>query len=168
MFSRMKRCPLPLLLLAVAATASAQTPAERTFDALKKLVGTWQEGEGKKSFRVVYRLTGDGTTLMETQFPDTAMEMVSVYHLDGKDKLILTHYCAAHNQPTMALIPGATDKEFRFDFVSGSNMKPTDSHIHNVRYRLLAKDHIVSEWGGYANGKPSGAPTKFDLRRVKA
>ena len=96
------------------------------------------------------------------------MEMISIYHLDGKDKLMMTHYCAAHNQPTMVLLPGATENEFKMDFVSGTNMKPTDMHIHSVRYQFVDKDHIVTEWGGYVNGKPAGAPDRFTLRRVKA
>ena len=163
----MKRTLLTLLTAMMALTALADTPAQRAFEAIKKLDGTWTMGSGKNAAKVVYKVTGGGSTVIETQFPGSTMEMVSVYHLDGPDKLILTHYCAAHNQPTMALLPGATPTDFRFDFVSGSNMKPTDMHIHNVRYRLLAADHIVSEWGGYMNGKPAGTE-RFDLHRVKA
>lgn len=167
MFSRMKRNALTLLLAASAVAAVAQTPAQRTFAALKKLEGTWVMGKGKQTAKVVYKVTGGGSTVVETQFPGNAMEMVSVYHLDGPDKLMMTHYCAAKNQPTMALLPGATEKEFKMDFVSGTNMKPTDMHIHSVRYQFLDKNHIVTEWGGYMKGKPMGAPEKFDLRRVK-
>lgn len=155
-----------MLIAALAVAALAETPAQKTFNALKKLEGTWIEKKGKDSLKVVYKLTGAGSTIIETQMPGTPMEMVSIYHLDGPDTLLLTHYCAARNQPTMKLLPGATDKEFRFDFVSGTNMKPTDMHIHKVRYQLLAPDHIISEWEGYMDGK-SGGTEKFNLRRVK-
>ena len=157
-----------MLLAVLAAAALADTPAQKTFESLKKLEGTWVEskGAGKPSLKVVYKLTGAGSTLIETQLPGTPMEMVTVYHLDGPDNLMLTHYCAAKNQPTMKLLPGATAKEFKFDFVSGTNMKPTDMHIHAVRYQLLSSDHIISEWVGYMDGKPAGTE-KFDLHRVK-
>ena len=107
----MKRNALTLLLAASAVAALAQTPAQRSFDALKKLEGTWVMGKGKQAAKVVFKVTGAGSSVIETQFPGSAMEMVSVYHLDGPEKLIMTHYCAAHNQPTMALLPGATEKE---------------------------------------------------------
>jgi hypothetical protein len=166
----MKRRIASLLVALAAVAAHAETEAQSTFNALKKLQGTWMEskGKGKPGIKVVYKVSGAGSALFETQFPGTPMEMISVYHLDGPDKLILTHYCAAKNQPTMALKPGATAKEFFFDFVSGTNMKPTDMHIHSVRYRLIDKNHITSTWGGYLNGKTSGPPEIFDLHRVKA
>jgi hypothetical protein len=163
----MKRIGFSLLVASLAVAALAETPAERTFAALKKLSGTWVHGKGKDSFKVIYKVTGGGATLIETQFPGMGHEMVTIYHLDGPDKLVLTHYCAAKNQPSMRLLPGATEKEFKFDFVSGTNMKPTDMHIHTVRYRILDKDHIISEWQAYANGKPS-LTEKFDLHRAKA
>lgn len=156
-----------LLTSLLAIAAHAETPAQTTFNALKKLEGTWVFGKGKDAAKVIYKVTGAGSALIETQMPGTKMEMVSVYHLDGPDKLMLTHYCAAQNQPVMVLKPGSNGKDFWFDFVSGTNMKPTDMHIHNVHYRILDKNHIITEWGGYMNGKPSGAPEKFDLHRVK-
>lgn len=124
-------------------------------------------GTGDKVAKVVYKMTGGGSSLIETQLPGTPMEMVSVYHLDGPNRLILTHYCACGNQPTMALLPGAAPTEFRFDFVSGTNMKPGDMHIHNVHYRILDSDHIVTEWGAFVKGKPAEIE-KFDLHREKA
>lgn len=160
--------PLATLVLAASAVqAPSPTPAQRIFDSLKALKGTWVMGSGSKTAKVVYKLTGGGTSLIETQLPDTDMEMVSVYHMDGPNRLILTHYCAAGNQPTMALLPGGTATDFRFDFVSGTNMKPTDMHIHNVHYRVIDQDHIVTEWGSYSGGKP-GEVEKFDLHRQKA
>lgn len=158
------RSALLALTLAVAVAAHVDTPAQKTFAALKRLEGTWTMGSGDKTAKVIYRLTGAGTTLIETQLPGTSMEMVTAYHLDGPNKLMLTHYCAAGNQPTMALVPGGTDADFKFDFVSGTNMKPSDMHIHSVHYRIIDKDHIVTEWGGYMKGKPAGAET-FDLHR---
>ncbi len=171
MVFRMKRIAPLLLLATTALLATAQssslTPAQRAFESLKALKGTWTLGTGDKSAKIIYKLTGNGTSIIETQMPDTDMEMVSVYHMDGPNRLMLTHYCAAGNQPTMALLPGATAKEFRFDFVSGTNMKPEDMHIHNVHYRLIDKDHIVTEWGAYSGGKPMEVE-KFDLHRQKS
>ena len=150
-------------VIALGASASAAGPAQKAFDRLKSLVGTWQSGAGAK---VEYKLTGADSALVETQLPGTKMEMVSVYHLDGKD-LVMTHYCAVHNQPTMKLKPGSDPNTLNFDFVSGSNMKSTDMHMHSVRIHFLDADHVVSEWTPFINGK-KGQSAKFDMHRVKA
>jgi hypothetical protein len=163
----MKRVLFGLALsLAVTALAgtNALTPKE-AFAQLKKLVGTW-EGAGDdagKGMKVVYRLTGAGTTLIETQMAGTPMEMVSMYHMDGND-LMMTHYCAAGNQPTMKYKPGNASS-LDFDFVKGSNMKPDDSHIHAARIRILSEDSLESDWIGYNKGKEAGTIT-FKLKRT--
>ncbi|CAN5650219.1 hypothetical protein BH11ARM2_BH11ARM2_11980 [soil metagenome] len=160
----MKRTALCLALATMAAFAVAQTPAQKAFERLTKMKGTWEVSDGKQTVKIVYKLTGGGSSVVETQFPDTPMEMMTIYHMDGPDKLILTHYCAAQNQPTLKMVKGGTDTDFRFAFVSGTNMKPTDMHIHNVHYQILADDHVITEWEGYMNGK-SGGTEKFDLHR---
>src|SRR4051812_25593828 len=72
--------------------------AKTAFARLKTMAGTWQnklEGAGKDHHggddKVIYHLTGAGSALVETDFPGSDHEMVSVYHLDGDD-LRMTHY----------------------------------------------------------------------------
>jgi len=155
---------IPLVVLL--SVASAQTTGAEAFSRLKKLAGTWDGTASGEKIKVVYKVTGGGSALIETQFPDTEHEMVSVYFVDGKN-LMLTHYCAAKNQPTMKFLPGKDTKTLRFDFVSGTSMGPKDAHIHNVKYTFFDEDHFVSEWGMHVNGK-AGGNEKFDLHRVKA
>jgi hypothetical protein len=92
--------------------------------------------------------------------------MVTIYHLDG-DNLLMTHYCAAKNQPHMKLLPGKDPSVLTFDFVSGTNMKPTDGHMHRLVIRLVDADHIVSTWTYFDKGKDAGSE-KFELHRAKA
>jgi hypothetical protein len=154
------------LFVSAVAFAGMEGPAPKeAFEQLKKLVGTW-EGTGEDAdLKVIYKLTGAGTALIETQMPGSPMEMVSVYHMDGPD-LIMTHYCAAGNQPTMKYKPGKDAKSLDFDFLKGSNMKPEDMHIHAARIRILSADSLESDWIGYANGKEAGTVT-FKLKRAK-
>lgn len=154
-----------ILLLAVTALAGQGPTPKEAFEQLKKLVGTWEETTADGGSKVVYRLTGAGSTLIETQMAGTPMEMVSMYHMDGPN-LMMTHYCAAGNQPTMMYKPGKDAKSLDFDFVRGSNMKPTDNHIHAARIRIISADRLESDWIGYANGKAAGTVT-FKLRRAK-
>ena len=167
----MKYLALTLTLLApLVSLAGPQNPAQEAFAKMKKLVGKWEGtmGEGKDSMpaAVEYKLTGGGSALVETLGPGSPFEMVSVYHMDGKD-LIMTHYCGAGNQPTMKLKPGKDANSLFFNFTRGSNMKPTDMHMHQVTFKFDGPDHMIADWVSYQGGKP-GEHAKFDFRRVKS
>lgn len=157
-------CILCLSVVPLAAFCQGLTP-KKAFAQLKKLVGTWEmkNPDGTIS-KVNYRLTGAGSALFETQFPGEPHEMVSVYHLDG-NRLMMTHYCAAGNQPTMVYHPGKDAKILTFDFFRGSNMKLSDMHIHSAKIKFLGPEQLKSEWTGYSKGKNAGT-TIFELKRV--
>jgi hypothetical protein len=166
---------LAALVVAVGATLPVRgadeagpVDAKAAFDRLKGLVGTWEGEAHGQAMTVVFRLTGAGSALVETQFPGTDHEMVSVYHLDGDD-LRMTHYCAAGNQPRVKL---AREKskvdDLMFDFDGGTNLDPAkDIHIHDVRITLKDADHVESKWVAYVNGKPSEHAESFVLTRKK-
>lgn len=176
----MRRTMLALLALAglLAAPAAlaqhdhdhampAGKPANPTFEKLKGLEGTWTGKAGPKggeasASTVTYKLTGGGSALVETLFPGTPHEMVTVYYLDGSE-VRLTHYCAAGNQPTMKLA-GSDGKTFRFDFLSGTNMKLSDMHMHAASLTFVDANHIVAEWTAWRDGKPAEVMV-FDLTR---
>ena len=106
---------------------------------------TSRKREGKKEHgddhpdeaAVTFKLTGAGSALVETQFPGMPHEMVSVYHLDGKE-LRMTHYCAAGNQPRVKLDRAkSTPDELIFVFDGGTNLDPEkDMHIHGVKNQV--------------------------------
>ena len=102
-----------------ARAADAAPDAKAAFERMKTLVGAWQGSHTKPdgpAMEVDYRLTSNGTALVERLFAGTTHEMTSVYHLEGSD-LVITHYCAMGNQPRMKLVAGGKDGDLRFDFV---------------------------------------------------
>jgi hypothetical protein len=146
--------------------------AKTAFAKIKTLVGEWKSEisgghaakEGaqheKQETVVTYRLTGAGSALVETQFPGTGHEMVTVYHLDGDD-LRMTHYCAAGNQPRLKLdrANSAPDR-LVFLFDGGSNLDPQkDMHIHGLQIAFEKDGLVKSAWEGYAEGKSAGITT---------
>jgi hypothetical protein len=74
---------------AVAATAAKATTdattARDAFEQLKALAGVWEgtAGPDKQPTSVVYRVASGGTVVLETQFPETNHEMITMYHMDG-------------------------------------------------------------------------------------
>ena len=154
--------------------------AKAAFARLKTLAGTWKgriisghEAAEKKEHddahpaesTVTYRLTGAGSALVETQFPDTGHEMVSIYHLDGDD-LRMTHYCAVGNQPRVKLdrVHSRPD-HLIFVFDGGSNLNPEkDLHIHGLEVTFHPDGRVTSAWEGYMGGKSAGI-TSFVMTR---
>jgi hypothetical protein len=93
--------------------------------------------------------------------------MITAYHLNG-DKLELTHYCMAGNQPSM--VAGKIDPaagEIVFDFASVSNLTdPNGKYMHNATFKLADNDHFTSAWTLYENAKPKFTETS-QYTRVK-
>ena len=117
---------------------------------IAKLVGPWEmsDEEGKKHLTATFAVTAGGSAVREIMFPGDAHEMTNLYHMDGTS-LVLTHYCAAGNQPRMvASSVRETDSGtvFHFDrcdlFDSRSGAKLQPVHIdrsgHVVPYGLIA------------------------------
>ncbi len=147
----------------------------------RKLAGEWQGKDpeaGDAEMHVQYQVTGAGSAVVETLFPGTPHEMVTVVHYDKGD-LLLTHYCALGNQPRMKAEPAArpagdtgtaaVPKSIKFVFQDGTNMQsPNDPHMHAVTYTFIDDDHLKAEWVYYKDGKPAMEPTAFVLTRVKS
>jgi hypothetical protein len=148
---------------------SVPADAAAAFERLKRLNGEWQgnvESRQGPAATVLYRLTANGNTLMETLFPGTDHEMVSMYHLDGKD-LVVSHYCAMGNQPKMKLA-GFEAGQVTFDFAGGTNLNPKkDVHIHSGKIVMIDNDHVETEWTVYQGEKQVGTNKFFLARRQK-
>lgn len=156
-----------LVATAAAAQSTAAKPAsaadaKAAFEQIRKLVGDW-EGTGGEADKpgapmsISYRLTAGGNTVVETLFRDAPHEMLTMYHLDG-DALLLTHYCAAGNQPRMRLNPKASSPDVLvFSFLDATNLKsPRDVHMHDLTLTIVSADEIRAEWTTYVDGKPAG------------
>ncbi len=157
--------------------AAAGVDAKTAFAKIKTLVGEWKSeisGEHKRKESghhekeeavVTYRLTGAGSALIETQFPGTGHEMVTVYHLDGDD-LRMTHYCAIGNQPRLKLDRAKSAPDHLiFLFDGGSNLDPQkDMHIHGLEITFEKDGHVKSAWEGFSDGKSAGV-TAFAMTR---
>jgi hypothetical protein len=156
---------LPLLVTAAVIGAAslradekAASVSARRLEALKQLAGDWVEvgPDGKPTDKVVssIRVTSGGSAVQETQFPGSDHEMITMYHLDGKD-LVLTHYCVLGNQPRLRAEPGEEVNKIIFKFVGGTNLKSSDDHhINSAVLSLAGKDRFTAEWVSCKDGKP--------------
>jgi hypothetical protein len=146
-----------VLFVAAAVPASAAPPTHAAFERVKALAGEWvaaEDGEMMKKGDLVarYAVTAAGSAVVETVFPGSPHEMVTVYHPDGAD-LVLTHFCMEGNQPRMrAKEPRGARFEFAYD--GGTNIDPRrDRHMHSAWLEIVGADEIRNEWTEHAEGK---------------
>ena len=150
--------PVPAAATSHAGPKGTAMPAAAAYDRIKSLVGEWIDVDGffglKDHVAVSYRLTGGGTTVVETIFIGLPHEMITMYSKDGAD-LVLTHYCASGNQPRMrATVFDGQVIEFAFD--GGTNLDPAkDTHMHSARMEFVSPDEIRGTWSGWDGGKPA-------------
>ena len=141
----------------------------KEYQHMKQLIGVWEGtsnmGMEGQRVRVEYRLTAGGSAIVETLFPGTPEEMISVYH-DSNGKLSMTHYCMLQNQPSMKLLKASADR-LDFIFAGGSGINPKkDAHMHALTISFVDKDHIVQNWTLFEDGKKKGVTT-LNLSRIR-
>lgn len=146
--------------LAGGAAAAAPNNAAAAFDKLRELTGTWELQNGKNmKATMTIELTAAGSALLERFVmtgPEGPGEMITMFYLDG-DKLKLTHYCEAKNQPTMAGKYSPETNTLTFDFVSATNLKSlNDGHMHHAVYKFIDKDHFQTIWTFRKDQKDAG------------
>ncbi len=150
---------LPAMLLASMALYAAEAKTEpsngtpEAFSQLKSLVGEWQADTQMGKVRLTFQLIAGGTALVERETGEKMPEMLTVYTVDG-DHLLLTHYCAAGNQPRMQAHPyDPQSREIRFQFLNATSLAPGGGHMHNATIRFVDDRHLISEWQFYENGQ---------------
>ena len=149
-----------------ALSAAAQSVGQKSFETVKSLAGDW---EGKNQMgdpvAVSYRMTAGGSALMseiKTEMQGKAEDMISMIHMDG-ERLLLTHYCMAGNQPRMQATISPDGKSITFNFVDGTNLAGTPGHMQRVIFTFTDANHHTEEWHFAAPGKE--IVEKFDLQK---
>ena len=158
------RIAVTVLFLFVTSAAFAASAAQKSFEELKALDGTWKgKSLNGQPLEVAYRVTSNGSAIMsEIKGKE---DMISMFNLDG-DRVLLTHYCAVGNQPRMVASASPDGKTFTFEFVDATNL-PTPDAAHMIRMVLAMPDanHHTEEWTFSDHGKEH--KEVFDLRRKK-
>ena len=175
------RVLLPLAVLSIATAAFAQSDAQKSFDKLKTLAGSWQgpvtvvppqaDMDMNKPVQVSLRVTSRGNALVhEMQEAGTPLDAakydhpVTMLYVDS-DRLTLVHYCDAGNRPRMTgkVSPDGKKVEFEFADLSGGNEY---GHMYHAVFTTVDADHHTEDWTYMMPGdKPMHA--HMDLTRTK-
>jgi len=178
---------LVLLTAAVYAQTDAkkpQTEAQKSFEILKSLAGTWEgpvtmDAPGHEhangvpdNIKVSLRVTSRGNALVHemgelkpTDDPTKVDHPITMFYVD-EGRLLVTHYCDAGNRPRMVSKVSPDGKRIEFDFLDVSG--PTQyGHMYHAVITIIDANHHLEEWTFKLPGDKfmSG---RLDLQRVKA
>lgn len=126
-------------------TSGSQSDAQKAFEKLKTLAGSWQGNYMGMSVQMTIRVTSTGNAILHEMTssarPDDPITMI---YVDG-DRLLLTHYCDAGNRPRMEgkISPDGKSVEFSFVDVAGSTERGLMNH---AVFTLIDADHHGEEW----------------------
>jgi hypothetical protein len=137
---------------------------DAAFARIKKLNGNWVQ-QSDKNASLNYRVTSGGSSIIETIFGGTDQEMVTVYHMDSND-LVMTHYCAVGNQPSMRAERTVEKDTLHFQCTNVSNTSSHDEgHMHALKLTFLDEDHLRQEWSFFKDGTMEKS-AEFNFVRV--
>lgn len=154
-----------------ARVVSKATPEQQAklFDRIKSLEGEWvsvdEHGQVDHDSRTTFGVSSAGSVVREFMAIGKPYEMTNVYHMDGS-KLVVTHYCAAGNQPRMVATPAdAEGDRIRFHFDSVTNLTKADAeYMGELTIVFLPDGKIRQEWNSLKGGKTS-SHAAFTLMR---
>lgn len=159
---KLKILATSFLLLLTASFAFASEPNAAAFDKMKQLSGKWEVMWEGKLMQTSLDVISEGSALMQN---DTHEKMVTMFHLDGP-RLMMTHYCAARNQPRMVgnVRP---DGAVEFKFLDATNLPdPKAGHMYRMILSFKDADHFAEEWFFMTDGKEGKGET-FNYTRKK-
>lgn len=158
----MRGIAIAITLLFASAAIGADRPitpedARALFKHFKEMEGTWKA----KSTRgwtetTVVQVAARGSAVVSRSFFDDEPKndgMVTVFFIDN-DRLLLTHYCEAGNQPS--LVASSIDDESQrvtFSFLGGTNLERHPGHMHSVVFHFAGPDRYFSRWSFYNKGE---------------
>jgi hypothetical protein len=125
-------------------TAGSQSDAQKAFEKLKTLAGSWQGSVMGMSVQAIIRVTSRGNAILHemtsSAMPDNPITMI---YVDG-DRLLLTHYCDSGNRPRMEgkISPDGNSVEFTLVDITWNTEK---GFMNRVAFTIVDANHHNEE-----------------------
>jgi hypothetical protein len=126
--------------------------ARAAFEHVRQLAGEWDQASTKGWTGMTRtQVIAGGTAVLMTSnvgpHPAADETMATVFYLDG-DRLLLTHYCVAKNQPRLVATSISADgRRIEFAFLDGTNMRSRDAgHMNRAVFTIESADRYRSRW----------------------
>jgi hypothetical protein len=173
------RTLLPVLLLSMApgqsnaqttsnpTNAAAPSDAQKAFEKMKTLAGSWQGTIMNIPINVTIRVASSGTAILHeanTEGGRPPNHEITMFYVDG-DRLLATHYCDGGNRARLdgKLSPDGKTIEFSFLDVAGSTKGGLVKHMG---FNLIDADkHVIEITFIMPNGKAMDLRGEFQRTR---
>ena len=138
---------------------------------IAQLAGEWEmtDESGVTHHAATFSVTAAGSAVREIMFPGSEMEMTNLYHMDGSE-LVITHYCAAGNQPRMVASEAAETEDgttFSFELDRVSNLREGHDHyMGDMKLLILDSGGVRVDWRSYDRAGNLTDPITFVLTRM--
>ena len=160
----MRKLILLIILVATAAVAlaqespkaaGAQSDAQKAFEKLKTLAGSWEGTVMAIPINFTIRAASSGTAILHEGNTEKGVpnHEITMFYVEG-DRLLATHYCDAGNRSNMEGKMSADGKSVEFNFldVAGSTK---GGLVKRMMFTMIdANKHVVEFTFIMPNGKP--------------
>lgn len=159
---------LSLVLMSLSVAAFAQSDAQKTFDKLKALAGSWEGTFDGKPEAITFRVTSSGNALLhEATQVGRPEDPLTMFYLEG-DRLLMSHYCDAGNRPRMAGRMSSDGKTVEFTLLDVANSNSSQyGHMQQVLITILDANHHTEDWIFWVQGGEPPVRAHYDLHRAK-
>lgn len=149
----MRKLTLLIILVAAAAvvlpqempmpmpkTSGPQSDAQKAFEKMKSLAGSWEGSIMGMSTHITIRVTSSGNAILhEATGPGRPDNPITMFYV-GEDRMLLTHYCDAGNRPRMVGKISPDGKAVEFDLLDVSGNTQSGMMNHMV-FTMIDADH---------------------------
>jgi hypothetical protein len=145
--------------------AAAPSDAQKAFEKMKTLAGSWQGTVMGMPVNITIRVTSTGNAILhEASGGGRPDDPITMFYVDG-ERLLATHYCDAGNRPRWEgkMSPDGKTIEFSFVDISGSTQKGYMSH---TAFTITDANHHTVEMTYTLPGDKS-LQARFELTRTK-
>lgn len=145
---------------------AAQSDAQKAFEKLKTLTGTWQGSLLGMSINVTMRVTSSGNAILhEATSSMRADNPITMFYLDG-DRLFATHYCDSGNRPRMEGKMSADGKKIEFTLVDISG-NTQHGFMGNIVFNFIDPNHHAEDGSWTLPGKTAPIQIRLEYTRTK-
>ena len=173
----MRKLTILIILVATAAVAFAQGPpktiaaqsdAQKAFEKLKTLAGSWEGTVMGIPINFTIRAASSGTAILHEGNTEKGVpnHEITMFYVEG-DRLLATHYCDAGNRSRLEgkMSPDGKTIEFSFLDVAGSTR---GGFLKGMVFTMIdANHHVVELTFVMPDGKPVQARGEFSADKMR-
>ena len=146
--------------------AGAASDAQKAFEKLKTLAGTWQGSLMGMPINVTLRVTSSGNAILhEATSSARPDDPITMFYVEG-DRLLATHYCDSGNRPRMEgkMSPDGKRIEFSLVDVVGNTQH---GYMGNIVFNFIDASHHTEDGSWTLPGNKPPYQIHIEYARTK-